>query len=64
GVVEDKNMHLQELAKTIFAIVPSQANLSDPMFGLINKQEEVIPTEEEMNIDFESSSLVQNILIN
>ncbi|CAG8857596.1 31682_t:CDS:1, partial [Gigaspora margarita] len=39
-------------------------DLSDPMFKLINKQEEVIPSEEEMNIDFESSSLVQNILIN
>ncbi|CAG8778739.1 36889_t:CDS:2, partial [Gigaspora margarita] len=25
GVVEDENMHLQELAKTMFAIVPSQA---------------------------------------
>ncbi|CAG8836868.1 29268_t:CDS:2, partial [Gigaspora margarita] len=26
GVVKDKNMHLQELAKTIFAIVPLQAS--------------------------------------
>ncbi|CAG8668100.1 15031_t:CDS:2 [Gigaspora margarita] len=132
-VVEDENMHLQELAKTMFAIVPLQAksmaqiysfyisnvkrklkfcdnnfvkeevlnslfgetifaeidnsnlninkeeneiniknqtkneitialqdwvDLSDPMFGLINNQEEVIPTKEEMNIDFESSFLV------
>ncbi|CAG8830008.1 39680_t:CDS:2, partial [Gigaspora margarita] len=134
GVVEDEYTHLQELAKTMFAIVPSQANcehnfsilkwfklnfcdnnsvdielcnsmfdetifaeidcpdlnkneeedevevvnftneiaivfqdwinISDMIFGLSNNQEETILAEEEVNMDFESGSLVQDVLSN
>ncbi|CAG8538092.1 33592_t:CDS:2, partial [Gigaspora margarita] len=69
--VEDENSDLQELAKTIFAIVPLQANsfqnsvdLLDPIFGVDNNQVEPILTEEETeetNIEFESRALVWDI---
>ncbi|CAG8743407.1 7060_t:CDS:2, partial [Gigaspora rosea] len=60
-VVEDKHMHLQELAKTMFAITPSQTNslqdlvdLSDPIFGASNKEEITLMDEKETTMEFDN----------
>ncbi|CAG8844492.1 45959_t:CDS:1, partial [Gigaspora margarita] len=40
-------------------------NMSDPIFGINNNQDEIILTEEkEANMNFKSSSLVQDVLSN
>ncbi|CAG8746189.1 18064_t:CDS:1 [Gigaspora margarita] len=52
------------IANEITIALQNWVDLLDSIFGLNNSQEETILSEEEINMEFESRSLVQNILSN
>ncbi|RIB16628.1 hypothetical protein C2G38_2316042 [Gigaspora rosea] len=50
------------IVNDITTVLQDMVDLLDPIFGANNNQEEPILTEEEMNMEFESRSIVQDIL--
>ncbi|CAG8610123.1 37840_t:CDS:1 [Gigaspora margarita] len=60
--VDDKVEFKNLIANKITMALQDWVDLLDPIFELNNSQEETILSEEEINIEFENRSLVQNIL--
>ncbi|CAG8818245.1 12402_t:CDS:1, partial [Gigaspora margarita] len=50
------------IANEIAIVFQDWVDISDTLFGLSNNQEETILAEKEVNMDFESRSLVQDAL--
>ncbi|CAG8840537.1 40939_t:CDS:2, partial [Gigaspora margarita] len=59
---EDEVEVVNFTANEIAIVFQDWVDISDTIFGLSNNQEETILAEEEVNMDFESRSLVQDVL--